>query len=108
MARKSSIERLPNEVRAELEQKIDDNQESIIDLVAWIEHEHGAIISKSAMGRFVQRRKRRAAAVRLMADVSSELGEEGNDEAVELMMQLAQIRVQEARIIERLKGIGAI
>lgn len=108
MARRSSIERLSAEARAKLEQKVDDNQESILELVEWIESEHGVTISKSAMGRFVQRRKRRAAAVRLMADVSSELGEEGNDEAVELMMQLAHIRIQEARILERLKTIGAI
>ncbi|WP_435100785.1 phage protein Gp27 family protein [Arhodomonas sp. AD133] len=106
MPRKSSIARLPDEVKNELVQEIESGRRTMDELVDWLSEAHGYVISRSAMGRFAQRLSRRSRAIKLMAETTAEDGDAGNDEAVELMMQLAQLRLREARIVERLRELG--
>lgn len=107
MPRRSSLDKLEPAVRDALVARIESDRYTIAELLDWLRSEHGVeSISRSAMGRLVARVNRRRQAVKLMSEALAEDGNAGNDEAVELMLQLAQLRLREARIIERLRELG--
>ena len=108
MPRKSGVERLDADTRREVIRRLDDG-DTIDQVSTFLERELGAMApSRSAIGRFAQRHSARRKAAAAISDAVADITEPAGDEALDLMMELAAVRIREAKIIARLTELGAI
>lgn len=109
MSRKGIAEKIGADLREELNQLIDDGAYTIDDLVDWLaERSPGEAPSRSAIGRYVRKRRAKAAALETLAQVAAVPDEGGSDEALDLMMDLAALRIKETKILDRLRELGVV
>lgn len=109
MGKRSSIlKELNADIVSELNERIDAGRETIDDITDWLlQQAPDAMVSRSAVGRYVQRRRAQEKAVEILASVT-DLPPGTENEAADLMMQLAALRIKEAKILERLKILKII
>lgn len=102
MARKSSIDRLPTEVRSHIERRLREDKFTLDELIADLQHQFPSEDkpSRSALGRYrqgfdvmVQRMREQETMSRLLV---SELGESPDDRAGALMVQALTTLVNKA------------
>lgn len=109
MGRKAFVVRVGPELRERLDQKIDDGAETIDDLTSWLQTETGdKLISRSAVGRYAYSRRTRARAMEALSEMAATSPEGGQDEALDLTMELATLRIREARVLDRLRALGVV
>lgn len=105
MARKSAVSKLPSSVRQELDRLIDDGGATIDELQRWLRQQvPDHVVSRSALGRYVQRRRARAKAADVVSDLVAD--DETQSETIDLMLELASMRIREARLLDRLRELG--
>lgn len=107
MGRKTFMTKMSAEMVEQLNAKIDAEGETIDELVDWLEKVTESTVSRSSVGRIVQKRRARNRAIGVIADTAA-MPDSGSDEAVDLMMELATVRIKEYKILERLRELGAI
>lgn len=109
MARQSTLRKLDPEIRQELIARIELGAETIDEMLAWLVEEKDVIgVSRSALGRFVQRVAAKKRAVAVVADAVADLDSIGTDEVVDLMMELATLRLREVKILDRLRALKVV
>ena len=92
-----------------MDQKIDDGAATIDDLTAWLQKETGDnLISRSAVGRYVHKRRTRARALEALSETTALTDNGGQDEALDLTIELATLRIREARVLDRLRELGVV
>lgn len=104
MPPRKAVEKLPSEIRAQLDERLRESCYS--DLrghVAWLE-EQGETVSVSAIGRYsVDLKLKDRAASSIARDMRDDLTDR---QAVDLLLELGALRVKEQRILARLEEIG--
>jgi len=109
MARKSFVANLNAEQRDALNQRIDDGVDTLDELLLWHRGVDGSeFASRSALGRYVQKRRARGRALESLAETVAMPDEGGSNEALDLMLELATLRIKEAKILERLRELGVV
>lgn len=109
MGRKAFVTRVGPELREELDRQIDDGVVTIDELTSWLQKETGdKLISRSAVGRYVHKRRTRARALEALSETAALSEDSGQDEALDLTMELATLRIRETRILDRLRELGVV
>lgn len=110
MGRKSLIRKLPPELKEDLDGVIAEGVATVDEITDWL----GTLFdadeapSRSAVGRYVRKQRVREQALDELSKFSSLAEGEGRSEAVELTMELATLRLREARVLDRLRALGVI
>jgi hypothetical protein len=108
VTRKSTILAMEPAIKQEFDERIDCNQYTIDDLVEWLDEVSPETVpSRSAVGRYVKKRRARGRAVEMLADAVVGAVDEDN-EAVDLMLELATLRMREVKVLDRLRELGAL
>ncbi|MCE7510294.1 phage protein Gp27 family protein [Alloalcanivorax xenomutans] len=109
MGRRNFAVNLSDDQREELNKRIDDGAETLDELLAWLRRgKDPDFVSRSALGRYVHKRRARTRALESLAETAALPDEGGRSEALDLMMELATLRVKEARILDRLRELGVL
>lgn len=109
MGRKSFVLRIGPDLKKRLDERLDDEGETIDSLTAWLQEETGdMLVSRSAVGRYVYKKRSRARALAALAEMATLDQDAGQDEALDLTMELATLRIKEAKILDRLRELGVI
>jgi hypothetical protein len=109
MGRKSAIVKLRPNLKAELDGMIAEGAATVDELTEWL----GRVLpddppSRSAVGRYVRKQRVREEALDELSKFSSLAEGEGRSEALELIMELATLRLREVRVLDRMREIGVI
>lgn len=100
MGRKSTVEKLPSEIKRQISVKLKTGSTTILELTDWINRQ-GYNVSKSAVGRYFQK---------LQEDDSSQIfgasiQANGGDTELQLLFdELKQIKQREAEILALISG----
>lgn len=108
MSRRSTILAMEPDIKKQLDERIDCNRYTIDELVDWLDEASPETVpSRSAVGRYAKQRKAKSRAVEMLADAVAGAVDE-DSEAVDLMLELAALRMREVRVLDRLRELGAL
>lgn len=109
MPRVASILKVDPQLVEELNTRIDSNQYTHEELVAWLDSKGvRPRVSRSALGRYTQQRRGRQRAAELIGASAASAAPGSEEQALDLMLELATLRLREAKVVERLKELGVI
>lgn len=108
MSRKSIILAMEPTIKQQFDERIDCNRYTIDELVEWLEEVSPETVpSRSAVGRYVKKRHAKSRAAEMLAETVVGSVDEDN-EAVDLMLELATLRMREVKVLDRLRALGAL
>lgn len=109
MGQKDTVMKLPREAREELEKRIVEGRDTLDTLIAWLRKDFAAFyVSRSAVHRYAQKITVRRRAADLIAAAAEPAEITAKEEAIDLMLELATLRLREIKLVDKLRSLGIV
>ena len=109
MGRKTFAAELTSEQRDELNTKIELGSETVDDLLAWVKSVAPEVpASRSSVGRYAFKVRTKQRVLESFSEKAQKHSEVATEEIIELMIELANARMKEAAVLDRLRELQAI